>query len=142
VTEADDGGTTIKTPFGEEVDRREAHLDALPGKLYHEWFESLNRASKVFSGNTSELEKHLNKFVGTPMFVNELPDNFGVRDVQQIKSKRPPKGAPSLTAGQLRDLLVRLRASEYCREHDLADPFTILVATEAQALRTAGAEMG
>lgn len=52
-----------------------------------------------------------------------------VRDVQQIKSKRPPKGAPSLTADQLRDLLVRLRASEYCREHDLADPFTILVAT-------------
>jgi integrase len=52
-----------------------------------------------------------------------------VRDVQQIKSKRPPKGAPSLTADQVRDLLVRLRASEYCREYDLADPFTILVAT-------------
>jgi integrase len=52
-----------------------------------------------------------------------------VRDVQQIKSKRPPKGAPSLTADQLRDLLAKLRASEYCREHDLADPFTILVAT-------------
>jgi hypothetical protein len=77
VTEADECGTTIKTPFGKEVDRREAHLDALPGKLYHEWFESLNRASKVFSGNTSELEKHLNKFVGTPMFVKELPDDFG-----------------------------------------------------------------
>ena len=52
-----------------------------------------------------------------------------VRDVQQIKSKRPPKGAPSLTADELRDLLVKLRSSEYCRQHDLADPFTILVAT-------------
>jgi integrase len=52
-----------------------------------------------------------------------------VRDVQQIKSKGRPKGAPSLTAGQLRDLLVGLAASQYCRQHDLADPFTILVAT-------------
>jgi integrase len=52
-----------------------------------------------------------------------------VRDVQPIKSNRPPKGAVALTADQLRNLLVRLRASEYCREHDLVDPFTILVAT-------------
>ena len=29
----------------------------------------------------------------------------------------------------MRDLLAGLRASEYCRQHDLADPFTILVAT-------------
>ena len=36
-----------------------------------------------------------------------------VRDVQHIKSKRPPKGAPALTAEQLRDLLARLRASKY-----------------------------
>ena len=52
-----------------------------------------------------------------------------VRDVQQIKSKRPPKGPPALTADQLRNLLARLRASEYCRERDVVDPFTILVAT-------------
>jgi hypothetical protein len=77
VTDPDDDATTIKTPFGIEVDSREAHLAALPGKEYHEWFESLNRASKVFIGNTSELEKHLTKFVGTPKFVSELPDEFG-----------------------------------------------------------------
>ena len=47
----------------------------------------------------------------------------------KIKSKRPPKGAPALTADQLRDLLARLRASEYCREHDLVDPFTLFIAT-------------
>jgi len=52
-----------------------------------------------------------------------------VRDVAPIKSTRPPKGAPALTANQLRDLLAGLRASEYCRQHDLADPFTILIAT-------------
>jgi integrase len=52
-----------------------------------------------------------------------------VRDVQQIKSKRPPKGAPALTAEGLRALLARLRASDYCREHDLVDPFTLLIAT-------------
>jgi integrase len=52
-----------------------------------------------------------------------------VRDVQPIKSKRPRKGAPSLTADQLRDLLARLRASDVCVERDLVDPFRILVAT-------------
>src|SRR5260370_41783602 len=51
------------------------------------------------------------------------------RDVQQIKSKRPPKGAPALTADGLRSLLAKLRASQYCREHDLVDPFTLLIAT-------------
>jgi hypothetical protein len=59
VTEADDGGTTIKTVrsrFGIKVDRREAHLAALPGKRHQDWFESLDRAAKVFSGNTAELE--------------------------------------------------------------------------------------
>jgi integrase len=62
------------------------------------------------------------------VLANALSTN-PVRDVQQIRSKRPPKGAPSLTADQLRDLLVKLRVSDYCRVHDLADPFTILVAT-------------
>ena len=52
-----------------------------------------------------------------------------VRDVAVIKSKRPPEGAPVLTVEQLRDLFAGLRASEYCRKYDLADPFTILIAT-------------
>jgi hypothetical protein len=51
-----------------------------------------------------------------------------VRDVATIKSNRPPQGAPALTVEQLRDLLVALRSSEYCREYDLVDPFTILIA--------------
>jgi integrase len=65
-----------------------------------------------------------------------------VRDVQQIKSKGRPKGAPSLTADQLRGLLVGLGASEYCREHDLADPFTILVATGLRRCELLGLRWG
>jgi integrase len=52
-----------------------------------------------------------------------------VRDVQPIKSKRPPKGAPALTTDQLRALLAALRSSEYCHQRDLVDPFTLLIAT-------------
>lgn len=52
-----------------------------------------------------------------------------VRDVQAIKSKEQPKGAQALTADQLRDLLTKLRASKTCRERDLTDPITLLIAT-------------
>jgi integrase len=52
-----------------------------------------------------------------------------VRDVAVIRSRRPPKGAPVLTVEELRPLLTSLRASNYCREHDLVDPFTLLIAT-------------
>ena len=44
--------------------------------MYREWFESLNRASKVFDGNSSEFTNDLAKFVGRPTFVTELPDDF------------------------------------------------------------------
>jgi hypothetical protein len=80
VTEADDQGTTTRTvrsPFGIEVDRREAHLAALPGKRFQDWFDSLDQAAKVFSGNSAELEKHLTQFVGKPISVHDLPDDFG-----------------------------------------------------------------
>jgi hypothetical protein len=40
-----------------------------------------------------------------------------------MKSKRPPKSASVLSVKQLRDLLAGLRASDYCREYDLADSF-------------------
>ncbi len=78
MTDADNGTATTSytTSFGQEFDRRNAHLDALPGRIYRDWFDSLNRASKVFSGNSGELEQHLTRFVGTPKFVSELPDEF------------------------------------------------------------------
>ena len=52
-----------------------------------------------------------------------------VRDVQSITSREQPKGAQALNADQLRDLLGKLRASETCRQGDLTDPITPLIAT-------------
>ena len=52
-----------------------------------------------------------------------------VRDVAAIKARRPPRGAPALSVEQLRELVKGLRTSDYCREYDLADPFTLLIAT-------------
>ena len=86
MTDTDNGTATTnyKTPFGQELDRRNAHLDALPGRIYRDWFESLNRASQVFSGNSSELQRHLTQFVGTPKFVSELPDDFAQEAVRLL----------------------------------------------------------
>ena len=53
-----------------------------------------------------------------------------VRDVSPIRSKKKgQKGAPALTAADLRALLAALRASEYCQRNDLVDPITIFIAT-------------
>ena len=52
-----------------------------------------------------------------------------VRDVTTIKSNAKPKGATSLTGDQLRDLLERLRADDYCQQNDLVDPITLFIAT-------------
>jgi hypothetical protein len=71
-------GTMHYSLFGREVHAREAHLAALPGKVLAEWFDSLNRASQVFSGNSRELVRHLSRFVGTMRHVRELPDEFDV----------------------------------------------------------------
>ncbi|WP_373235183.1 hypothetical protein [Mycobacterium marinum] len=40
-----------------------------------------------------------------------------------------PTGATALSADDLRDLLVRLRADDYCQRNDLVDPITVLIAT-------------
>jgi integrase len=65
-----------------------------------------------------------------------------VRDVQPIRSKAQPKGATALTAEQLRELLGTLRASTYCRDHDLVDPITVLIATGLRRSEGAGVEVG
>jgi len=52
-----------------------------------------------------------------------------VRDVQPLQSKAKPRGAVALQADQLPALLAQLSASAYCREHDLADAITMLIAT-------------
>lgn len=62
------------------------------------------------------------------VMANTLGSN-PIRDVEAIKSKAKPKGAAALTGDQLRDLLGKLRESAYCRDHDLVDPITMLIAT-------------
>ncbi|MCV7399769.1 site-specific integrase [Mycobacterium fragae] len=52
-----------------------------------------------------------------------------VRDVSPIRSRPGPKGAPALTADELRGLLAKLRASDYCQRNDLVDPITLFIAT-------------
>jgi integrase len=51
-----------------------------------------------------------------------------VRDVPGIKLE-PAVGATALTADELRGLLVKLATSQYCRDHDLVGPITLLIAT-------------
>ena len=61
--------------------------------------------------------------------LNNVLGTNPVRDVAMIKSKGQPKGAAALTADELRDLLVKLRASETCQRRDLVGPDTVLIAT-------------
>lgn len=51
-----------------------------------------------------------------------------VRDVSGIKQNQP-HGAVALTANELRELLAKVETSEYCRDHDLVGPITMLIAT-------------
>jgi len=61
--------------------------------------------------------------------LNNVVGTNPVRDVQSIRSKAAPKGASALTAGQVRDLLTKIRASDECQRRDLVDPITLLLAT-------------
>ncbi|MFT4396363.1 hypothetical protein ACLTEW_15670 [Gordonia lacunae] len=59
-----------------EREERLAHLARLPGKEHHERLEAMNRVSRLFSTNGTELSDHIGTFVGTGRHVNELPDEF------------------------------------------------------------------
>ena len=52
-----------------------------------------------------------------------------VRDISPIMSKGKPKGARALAGDELRELLAKLRTSEFCQKYDLVDPITMLIAT-------------
>ena len=43
--------------------------------------------------------------------------------------RKRPRGAAALTAEELRDLLGKVRASDYCKQEDLVDAITVLIAT-------------
>lgn len=48
----------------------------MPGYVMGQYFESLNRASLVFSGNSDELAQHVGAFVGVPVTRSQLPDAY------------------------------------------------------------------
>src|SRR5271170_5666170 len=83
-----------------EVPRRQAHLDRLPGKVYHEWGDSLNRAARLFSRNTEGLRDRLTQFVGKPVFVTAFL-NFSWPRVGLRARRRPGRqlGAVCVVAG-------------------------------------------
>ena len=56
-----------------------------------------------------------------------LPLRRQRRRVHQVQGAT--EGAEALTATQQRHLLVKLRALETCRQRDLTDPVTLLIAT-------------
>jgi hypothetical protein len=90
--------------FATEMPWRRTYLDGLPGKVYYEWGESLNRAAKLFSKNSEELRDHVMQFVGKPVSVTELPQGYdseaarllinylaalaGMRDAQRVVHHR------------------------------------------------------
>ncbi len=100
------------------VEANPARIDAALRAMTNSHGPGMARQAKTILSGALQLAVMANALAANP-----------VRDVAIIKSKRPPKGAPALTVEQLRDLLAGLRASDYCREHDLADPFTMLIAT-------------
>ena len=73
--------------------------------------------------------------------LNNVLGTNPVRDVQMIKSKGQPKGATALTAEQLRDLLIELRASETCHKRDLVEPHHGPDRDRSAPLRAAGAAL-
>lgn len=65
--------TSWTAAWSVEKSDREERLDRLPGKQHHERFETLNRASELFSGNLLEFKNHLGKFLDTDVQASELP---------------------------------------------------------------------
>ncbi|WP_431818296.1 hypothetical protein [Gordonia jacobaea] len=65
-----------ESPFGIEMERRKAHIEALPGAQFKEDLEALNRASYVFGTNGQELAAHVWKFVNSQMNVQNVDDQY------------------------------------------------------------------
>ncbi|PBI96477.1 hypothetical protein BKP42_41600 [Rhodococcus erythropolis] len=60
-----------------DMDRRKALIYGMPGAKMAEHFESLNRASRVFSGNALALARQVGLFTGTDAFIDNLGEDYG-----------------------------------------------------------------
>jgi integrase len=98
---------------------------ATPGRL-----NAVIRSMRASHG--ANMARHGRTLLRGALQIAVLDDVLGanpVAQVSRIESGRRPKGAPALSADQLRGLLDKLRASPSCREADLIDPITLLAAT-------------
>jgi len=95
-----------------------ARIDAAIRSIQSAHGETMARQSKSILQGALQLAVMANSLSTNP-----------VRDVNSIKRKAKPKGAPALDAVEVRALLAKLQESERCQEADLVDPITILIAT-------------
>ncbi len=99
--------------------------EATPGRL-----NAVIRSMKTAHG--ANMARHGRTLLRGALQIAVLDDVIAanpVAQVSRITSDRKPQGAPALDAGQLRDLLGKLRASEACHAADIVDPITLFVAT-------------
>lgn len=60
----------------DELERRQGLVDGMSGASQVEYFESLNRVSRVFHGNILELEQQVGRFTGTDAMIDDLGDDY------------------------------------------------------------------
>lgn len=99
--------------------------DATPGRL-----NAVVRSMRQAHG--ANMARHGRTLLRGALQIAVLDDVLGANPVAQlsrIESEHRPKGAPTLDAAQLRDLVAKLRASEACQTTDMVDPIIMLIAT-------------
>lgn len=99
--------------------------EATPGRI-----NAVIRSMRQAHG--ANMARHGRTLLRGALQIAVLDDVLGanpVAQVSRIESDHKPKGAPALDAGQLRDLIGKLRASEVCQRADLVDPIILFAAT-------------
>lgn len=99
--------------------------EATPGRL-NAVIKSIRAANGV------NMARHTRTILRGALQIAVLDDVLGanpVAQVSRIESEHKPKGAPSLEAIEMRELLEKLQASEWCQQMDLVDPITLFMAT-------------
>jgi hypothetical protein len=62
--------------FDIELDKRKAHIEALPAYELREDLDALERCFHVFNENANELMKHVGEFLQSKLLARQLSDNF------------------------------------------------------------------
>ena len=65
-----------RSAFGEEMDKRRAHLEALPAYQLREDLEALERSFYIFNTNAMELASHVGRFLASTQLSQQLSDNY------------------------------------------------------------------